>query len=149
MGTRINVYILDDAEREIIKLALSAYRAKNNGLSAEQAQVAVNVAFGEQPSAKPSEPAKPAEPEKAEDAPRDYSKAPERYKHWVTEGNVPQEVLDETWMEYRAMFNGGVNVTMDELLRGKGYVDKKPEEKKEVDPNTVMMGNQTLAEYLK
>lgn len=149
MGKITSIYFRDDFEQEQVKLFLAALRSKENGLSAEQAQVAVNFAFGVQQPAKPSEPAKPAEPEKTEDAPKDYSKAPERYKHWVTEGNVPQEVLDETWMEYRAIFNGGVRVTMDELLREKGYVDKKPEEKKEVDPNTVMMGNQTLAEYLK
>ena len=149
MSIRTCVYFRDDYEYEQVKIFLAALRGKSNGLSVEQIKRAVDSALGEQPPAKPSEPAKPAEPEKAEDAPKDYSKAPERYKHWVTEGNVPQEVLDETWMEYRAMFNGGVSVTMDELLRDKGYVDKKPEEKKEVDPNTVMMGNQTLAEYLK
>lgn len=145
MGMRINVYIRDDAEREIIKAALAMYRAQVNGLSAEQAQVAVNAAFGEQAPAKPSEPAKPAEPEKTEDAPKDYSKAPERYKHWVTEGNVPQEVLDETWMEYRGILNDGGRVTMDELLRDKGFVDKMPEEKKEIDPETA----KELAAYLK
>ena len=145
MSIRTCVYFRDEYEYERVKIFLAALRGKSNGLSAEQIKHAVDSALGEQPSAKPSEPAKPAEPEKTEDAPKDYSKAHERYKHWVTEGNVPQEVLDETWMEYRGILNDGGRVTMDELLRDKGYVDKKPEEKKEIDPETA----KELAAYLK
>lgn len=46
MGTRINVYICDENEREIIKVALVVYRAKKNGLPAEQIKQAVESIIG-------------------------------------------------------------------------------------------------------
>lgn len=139
MGTRINLYIRDGAEREFIRVALGLYRAKINGLSGEQARVALESVYGQETVAEPfgakvcisSEPLV----------------IPARYEHWVTEGDVPRVVLEETWAEYKQQLENGGLKTMDDMLLEKGYHRTKPEQKN-TDPNKVMMGGMTMAEYL-
>lgn len=138
MGTRINVYICDDNEREIIKMALAAYRSKVAGLTNEQIRMATEIGLGNNDIvAKPS--AKPVVNEHGwVQLPKNSEQPPVQY--WVSKidrlwsAGLPRSICEE--------LNDISHCDVEEELKKRGYIYKddiiyEVKNTQEVQPSTL------------